>query len=522
MHRFLHRLWPNPSMSVLLLLLLVLAAPALMAAQSGVDKTNSAQPGCARLPAHACLAQAIDAMGGRAKLEGIHGARFDVIGHQALVEQSYRQDPFITSYEREQTTLDFDGHRLVSTVHAVWPESDPHTADSDVTLIVTAQGGMYRMKEGNAPSSLADLEAARGVWALDPLRLLLTAEAASDLHYEAPEVLRSTAHAVLAFRWNGLPIRVLLNAYNHLPDALESTRTFQDFWFAWGDVRQRIYFDNWQLVQGVVFPTNRVEERNGVLWKSSQLLDVSFNPTPDDAAFVIDAAVAAKSTQSLGWNRTFRDSDRVELAPGVELFKGAWNATLIKHDDGVLVLEAPIAPSYAQGVFARARSEYPGLPIKGVLSTSDSWPHIAGVREAVAEKIPVYALDLNRPLLDRLVAAPHMQHPDALQNDPQRPHWIEIAGKLEVGKGANRVVLYPLRGASTERQYMVYFPEHKLLYASDTLALNPDQSLYDPELMHEVVQAVEREHLRVDRVFAMHQGPTPWRDVVRLVQKATK
>lgn len=520
MHRFLHRLRPKSSMSALLLLALV--APPLSAATTDADKVNAEQPGCARLTAHACLAQAMDAMGGRRRLEGIHGAHYDVIGHQALVEQSYRQDPFITSYEREQTTLDFDRQRLLSTVHSVWPESDPHTAESDVTLIVDAQGGMYRTKEGNAPCSLADLEAARDSWALDPLRLLLTADAAPDLHFESPEVLRSTVHAVLAFRWNGLPIRVLLNAHNHLPDALESTRSFQDFWFAWGDVRQRIYFDNWQLVQGVVFPSNRVEERNGVLWKSSQLLDVSFNPPPDDAAFAIDAALAAKSTQSPGWNRTFRDNDRVELAPGIELFKGAWNATLIKQDDGVLVLEAPIAPGYAQGVFARARSEYPGLPIKSVLSTSDSWPHIAGVREAVAEKIPVYALDLNRPLLERLVAAPHAQQPDALQNGPQAAHWIQVGSKLEVGKGANRAVLYPLRGASTERQYMVYFPAHQLLYASDTLALNPDQSLYDPELMHEVVQAVEREHLRVDRVFAMHQGPTPWRDVLRLVKGATQ
>ena len=37
--------------------------------------------------------------------------------------------------------------------------------------------------------------------------------------------------------------------------------------------------------------------------------------------------------------------------------------------------------------------------------------------------------------------------------------------------------------------------EHKLLYASDTLALNADHTLYDPQLMHEVVQAFAREHL---------------------------
>jgi hypothetical protein len=80
--------------------------------------------------------------------------------------------------------------------------------------------------------------------------------------------------------------------------------------------------------------------------------------------------------------------------------------------------------------------------------------------------------------------------------------------------------LYPLRGASTERQYMVYFPEHHLLYASDTLSLNGDGSLYDPELMAEVAQAVKRENLTVDKVYAMHQGPVPWDQVVGLIQKA--
>jgi hypothetical protein len=67
---------------------------------------------------------------------------------------------------------------------------------------------------------------------------------------------------------------------------------------------------------------------------------------------------------------------------------------------------------------------------------------------------------------------------------------------------------------------MVYFPAHQLLYASDTLAVNDDGSLYDPELMREVMEAVRREGLQVKTVFAMHQAPMPWSDVVALVQKA--
>jgi hypothetical protein len=50
--------------------------------------------------------------------------------------------------------------------------------------------------------------------------------------------------------------------------------------------------------------------------------------------------------------------------------------------------------------------------------------------------------------------------------------------------------------------------------------MNDDDSLYDPELMHEVAQAVEREKLRVDTVFAMHQGPMPWSRVMALLEKS--
>ena len=67
---------------------------------------------------------------------------------------------------------------------------------------------------------------------------------------------------------------------------------------------------------------------------------------------------------------------------------------------------------------------------------------------------------------------------------------------------------------------MVYFPEFRLLYASDTLVVHDDGTLYDPQLMHEVIQAVERAKLKVDTVFAMHQGPVPWSQVIALVAKS--
>jgi hypothetical protein len=493
-----------------------------MAINVRASAVSASQPGCANQTPQQCIDLAIDAMGGRERLDQIKNVRLQTIGHTLLTEQSYRQAPFITSYERDQITIDFVNQRVLTEAKSTWPESDANQADSETTVISTPNGGVYHTKDADIPCSRATIDSTREMLELGPERLLLNAREAKDLHFEEPETLRSTSHAVVAFTWNKVPVRVILNRFNHLPDAVETTQEFHDFWYFWGDVHQRIYFDNFKLFHGVVYPTNLVEERNGTDWNSTQALNVEFNVAVEDRTFAMDAKAVEKSVASPGWNRPFHLGKTANLAPGVDLFLGSWNSTVVKQSDGIVILEAPISGLYTSGVLEEAKKRYPGVPVKAVLTTSDSWPHVGGVRESVAEGLPVYILDLNRPLLDRMIEAPHTLDPEALEQakGSKKPQWKIVSEKQIVGTEANRMELYPLRGAATERQYMVYFPEHRLLYASDTLVLNEDGSLYDPELMGEVIQAVKREGLKVETVFAMHQGPTPWSQVVELVEKA--
>lgn len=500
--------------------LLTVSALCASAGAHANDKSTGA-PGCAHESAQQCVSAALDAMGGRERLQQVTSVRLQTVGHTLLMEQSYRQAPFIVSYVRGRTTMDLANQRLLTEAKLTWPESDLNQSDSDTTLIAGPDGGVYQTKFGDSPCSLSDLDASREALALGPARVLLTAAGAPDLHFEAPAILRATSHAVVAFTWRHIPVRVLLNPFNHLPDAVETTQVFHDFWYFWGDVRQRVYLDNWKLIEGITYPTNAVEERNGVVWSSTQALNVEFNVQLDEKSFDMSAGALKQSAASPGWNRPFGVQQATALAPGIDLYAGSWNATVVKEPDGIVILEAPISGSYTQGVIKEARRRHPGMPISAVLSTSDSWPHTGGVRQALALGLPVYILDLNQPLLDRMMSAPHTIEPDALQKSKTPTvRWKIVAKKQEIGSGANRMEIYPLRGASTERQYMVYFPEHHLLYASDTLALNDDGTLYDPELIYEVAQAVKRENLIVDTVFAMHQGPMSWEKVMGLIEKS--
>jgi hypothetical protein len=153
------------------------------------------------------------------------------------------------------------------------------------------------------------------------------------------------------------------------------------------------------------------------------------------------------------------------------------------------------------------------VSVKAVISTSDSWPHIAGVREYVARGIPVYALDLNLPILQRLADAPRTSYPDLLAKSPMKPDFRVVSDKVVLGDGPNRLELFPLRGETSERQIMVYFPQHKLLYGSDPFQKDESGQYFHPQTVWELKQAVAREKLQVDTFFMMHVGPTPWSDL---------
>jgi hypothetical protein len=148
-----------------------------------------------------------------------------------------------------------------------------------------------------------------------------------------------------------------------------------------------------------------------------------------------------------------------------------------------------------------------------VITTSDAWPHIGGLREYASRGVPIYAPALNLPILQRLFAARYVTEPDALAKKARVPNVRAVSGKTTIGAGANRVELYPIGGATTERQMLVYFPGPQLLYTSDAFTIRGD-FVFLPQTVSEVVDAVAREHLTVSTAVGMHYDAVPWSTVV--------
>jgi hypothetical protein len=468
---------------------------------------------------------AIRAMGGETVLRSIDAVSFKGIGHRYMLEQSERPEgPWLLDYFQVEETRDFRRRRLRQTIVSrgcnsteCWKSAEW----SPPSTIVVADHVATTIKEGAASAGRASMvQTAEESLALAPEQVLLLASAASDLRREPDQSFHGFTHHVVSFSWDRQPVRLLLSGYTALPSAVEITRTrpYEFFWSPWGDVTTRIVYAFWMLEPGGLhYPRQWSYESNGQPDWTFMANELHLNPTLSEQDFAIPEA-AAKAF--LARKRSVEDmplglpnSPAKEIAPGVVVVPGLWNVAEIRQPDGIVILDAPISNGYSRQVIEDATNRFPGLAVKAVISTSDAWPHIGGLREYAARGIPIYALDLNKPIVERMLSAPHRLAPDALSKVSKMATVHYISDKSALGKGANALEIIPLRTVTGERQMVVFFPGTKILYSSDLFQRDNSGQFFLPQTLSEAVDVVAREHLDVNLDIGMHLDATPWEEI---------
>lgn len=463
----------------------------------------------------------LTAMGGEEKVRALKTLHFEASLIRNELEESERPEgPYILENDQVEEWRDLE--------QKAWKNTNKlHGAMQPEFLItsVVSNGAASLAYDGQArPASGQQLQLADEALALGPERVLLTALNSPDLRRLPDLTLQSVPHHAVQFTWHSLPVRIYLNAETDLPTAVEWESAYPSdmFWSIWGDVTSRVYYSFWWLQNGIHYPLQADLFRNGMPAQTVTITKIDFNQSFPTDTF----AIAADVRQAFLPRATKTADDRTpsktttDLAPGIVFIPGPWNTTLVRQDDGLVVLEAPISSGYSAKVLDFAQTKFPGVPVKAVITTSDSWPHIGGVREYVAHGTPVYVLDRTAPLIQRFLSAPRTRYPDSLAKNPRKADLHRVSSKTVIGFGPNRIEIYPIHGETSERQMMVYFPEHKLLYGSDPFQ-ELDGTFFFPQTVSELENAVEREHLSVDRFFMMHIEVTPWSKASEAVKQAS-
>jgi len=477
----------------------------------------------------ALVTKAIDALGGESALKSITSLQIEAIGHDYFIEQSERPEgPFIVRYLQTSEKRDVAGGRSRIESQQRFMQV-PDWAGAGVATIVDADTAAFSRGDRVGPSGRQAFDDGRERIELGPERMLLTALAASDLA-SAPDVrVHGITQKVVTFGWRGKRARLLVDSGNFVPTALELAA--DDTFGVWGTVKQTTYYSLWTLIAGGVrYPLQIDRDWNGVTKSSATIMKIAVNPPFDENTFAIpdDVKKGFAAAPVTGFATMKLDTGkRVEIAPGgargpeIVQYAGNWNVGVVRQPDGLVILEAPIGSHYSVQVLDEVAKRYPGVRVKAVVTTSDAWPHLGGVREYVARGIPVYGLDLNQPILERLLKANYSAAPDALAKAPKPARFTWVPGKTVIGTGETRMELYPIRGENGERMMAAYFPAHRLLYTSDEIQRQRAGGFFMPQLLLEVRDLIRREHLEVDRVFGMHIGSIPWSEVDAAIAATT-
>lgn len=424
-----------------------------------------------------------EAMGGLEKLQNIKTLQFKSNGHLFMLEESERPaGPWLVVYNQMTETRDLE----TGSVRQETIERSPVAVDASVTTIVADGVSARTFGDNFRPFSMSQVEETEESIALSPERVLLTALAAKDLRFEKSEMLQDVRHNVVAFTWKNAPVKIFLNADTSLPTAVEIVRArpFDVFWNVWGDFPTRTYFSFWTLEpNGLHYPQQWDVERNNQPLRSLTISELKINPEIPANAFVIPddvrkAFIARGATKINDLSLGLPNTSAKEIAPDFWQIPGRWNVAIIKQPDGIVVLEARISSGYSAKVIEETQRRFPDAKIKAVISTSDAFPHLGGVRESIGRGIPAYVLDVNQPIIERLLNADYRTFSDALAKNGRKAKLNIVKEKTVIGTGANRLELYPIRTETGERMIMVYAPEHRLLYGGDLVQPQPDGTFF--------------------------------------------
>jgi hypothetical protein len=473
----------------------------------------------------ALVKKAIATLGGEEVLRALKSIQIDKIGHTYWIEQSERPDgPWLVDYRQVIELRDYANQRLSRNTQTRGFQNPQFQQPTGLRIENDAAAFVFGERSG--PASKTELQEAQEVLELSAERVLLTALTATDLRLEAGTLMQGTKQKVVAFSWRDGSVRLYLNAATSMPTAIEVRRSYPRSVMRgmWGDVTTRIYLSLWTLEKGGLrYPRQCDIEHNGTPFQSFTVTALTLNPTLEDKSFAITDDVKkvfrATAQTSVDGLPLAQPQQAIDIAPNIIQIPGAWNVGVVRQPDGIIIIEGPITSGYSGKIISEVKRRYPGEAIKAVVTTSDAWPHIGGIREYVALNIPIYILDLNQPILERLINASYRSQPDSLFKQPRQPKFRVVSGKTVIGSGTTSLELYPIRSESGERMMIGYFPAQKLLYSSDLIQRQRDGSFFMPEYLLELTECISREKLEVNNLFGMHIGLTPWRDIETAIAK---
>jgi len=269
----------------------------------------------------------------------------------------------------------------------------------------------------------------------------------------------------------------------------------------YGDMLFEAIYSGYKDVGGAQFPMHIVQKQAGY-----PIFDLHISDVKANAAVAIPPAQGRGGAVAPPAASTEAKSEK--LGDGVYLITGGYAAIALDFNDHITILETGQSEARGLAVIAEAKRQIPNKPVKYVVNTHSHIDHSSGLRAAVAEGATILTCQINKPYLEKVLAAPHTLNPDKAQQNGKKPVVEGIGDKRVLTDGTHTVELYRLQNfGHHDGMLIAYLPKEKVLLEADGYNPQPQTATApNPPSPYTVslLDNIRRLKLDVQRIVPVH------------------
>jgi glyoxylase-like metal-dependent hydrolase (beta-lactamase superfamily II) len=301
-----------------------------------------------------------------------------------------------------------------------------------------------------------------------------------------------------------------LNAQN----LVEHVEALMDVAFTGDTLMEGVYSD-YRDFGGVKFPMHIVMKEGGYPTLDITVADVTPN-SPAASAVRVNPGAGGAAAAGGG---TAAQKGPEKIADGVWFLAPAnERSILIEFKDYVVIFDGPGNDAYTMTNLALVKQLAPGKPVKYVVNTHHHADHSGGLRDYVAEGIPIITHESHKKYFEeQIFKNPHSLNPDRLARAPRAPMIETMKDKRVITDGTMTLEIYLLRDhPHAVGLLMAYIPTAKLLIQADSYIPRPGAPALPAPSPYTInlVENVTRLKLDVERVAHIHADVSPYSELV--------
>ena len=200
-----------------------------------------------------------------------------------------------------------------------------------------------------------------------------------------------------------------------------------------------------------------------------------------------------------------------ELAPGVWMVTGGYNALLVEFEDEIAVVEGGQSEQRSLDVMAEARRLVPDKPIRYVVNTHHHFDHASGLRAYAAEDVLIVTHASNFEYYEGIVFNAEQQRiwPDRFSLAPRQAHFMLVDRIREITDGNRTMQIHHVQDLDhSEDMLIAYLPEERIVVEADMFQW-PTEDAPPSEGMLTLLYNMERLRLDPEWIVSVHGGLVP-------------